>query len=114
MKFSTQAKRRRRAARIRSRLVGTDKRPRLTVFRSSKHITAQIIDDGKGVTLASSTDALKVKGTKTERAAIVGRRIAEKGLKIGIAKVVFDRGSYKYHGRVAALANAARSAGLEF
>ncbi len=90
-------------------------RPRLTVYRSLSHIYAQIIDDEAGRTLAaSSTLALGVKGNKTEAAKQVGADIARKAAEKGIKQVVFDRGAYKYHGRVKALAEAAREAGLEF
>lgn len=90
-------------------------RPRLTVYRSLSHIYAQIIDDDEGRTLvASSTLALRVKGNKTEAAKQVGTDLARKAVEKGIKQVVFDRGAYKYHGRVKALAEAAREAGLEF
>ncbi|WP_293172829.1 50S ribosomal protein L18 [Oceanithermus sp.] len=90
-------------------------RPRLTVYRSLSHIYAQIIDDEAGHTLvASSSLALGAKGNKTEVAKQVGADIAKKAVEKGIKKVVFDRGAYKYHGRVKALAEAAREAGLEF
>ncbi len=90
-------------------------RPRLTVYRSLNHIYAQIIDDEAGKTLAaSSTLALKAGGNKTEAARQVGADIARKAIEKGIKQVVFDRGAYKYHGRVKALAEAAREAGLEF
>ncbi len=90
-------------------------RPRLTVYRSLSHIYAQIIDDEAGQTLAaSSTLALGVKGNKTEAAKQVGADIAKKAASKGIKQVVFDRGAYKFHGRVKALAEAAREAGLEF
>ncbi|HGY10712.1 MAG TPA: 50S ribosomal protein L18 [Oceanithermus profundus] len=90
-------------------------RPRLTVYRSLSHIYAQIIDDEAGQTLvASSTLALGVKGNKTEAAKQVGADLAKKAVEKGIKQVVFDRGAYKYHGRVKALAEAAREAGLEF
>ena len=99
---------------------GNDVRPRLNVFRSSQHIYAQVIDDLKGHTLAAASDADKalvgdLKGkTKSERAAIVGKTIAERAKANGVSLVVFDRGGYKYHGRVQALAEAAREAGLGF
>ncbi|AEB12445.1 50S ribosomal protein L18 [Marinithermus hydrothermalis] len=90
-------------------------RLRLSVHRSLKHIYAQIIDDEKGHTLvASSSLALKLSGTKTEVARKVGEDIAKKALEKGITKVVFDRGPFKYHGRVKALAEGAREGGLEF
>lgn len=106
----------RRAARTRARIRGTAARPRLTVFRSLKHISAQIIDDSTGHTLVASSDKMiDAKGKKpVEVASLVGADIAEKAKKAGITSIVFDRGSYKYHGRVAAVADAARAAGLVF
>ena len=104
----------RRSYRTRRR-VKRSGRPRLTVYRSLNHIYAQIIDDEAGKTLvASSTLALKIGGNKTEAAKQVGADIAKKATEKGIKQVVFDRGAYKYHGRVKALAEAAREAGLEF
>lgn len=104
----------RRTFRVRNKIKRTG-RLRLSVFRSLKHIYAQIIDDEKGHTLvAASSLALKLKGNKTEVARQVGRALAEKALKKGIKQVVFDRGPYKYHGRVKALAEGAREGGLEF
>lgn len=116
-------RRERRHKRVRKRVFGTPERPRLNVFRSVKHIYAQIIDDTQGHTLvsASSLDkeikALrdgKNHGGDIEAARLVGELIGRRALEKGITKVVFDRGGYKYHGRVKALADAARSAGLEF
>ncbi len=95
-------------------------RPRLSVFRSSKHIYAQLIDDGKGVTIAAASSLDRElkgnlpKGTDKAAAAVVGKLLAERAQKAGIREVVFDRGAYKYHGRVKALADAAREAGLAF
>ncbi len=112
--------RQKRHRRIRARVSGTEFRPRLAVFRSSKHMYAQIIDDSLGHTLvsASTLDAvLKVilaETPKLEEAASVGRLVAERALAAGITKVVFDRGGYLYHGRVQRLADAAREAGLDF
>ena len=104
--------------RVRAKVSGTSECPRLNVFRSNNNIFAQIIDDVKGVTLvsASSNDKeLNLKnGSNIEAATKVGEAIAEAGKKAGITKVVFDRGGYLYHGRVAALAEAARNKGLEF
>jgi large subunit ribosomal protein L18 len=104
--------------RIRKKLKGTTERPRLTVFRSTAHIYAQVIDDTKGVTLvaASSTEKAGAKKTGGNVAAAkeIGKRVAERAKENGINKVVFDRGGYIYHGRVKALADAAREAGLEF
>lgn len=109
-----------RHKRVRQRVTGTASRPRLCVFRSLNHIHAQLIDDSAGQTLVStSTLDTQVKDKtngmgKTKRAEIVGTLLAERALDKGIKKVVFDRGGYKYHGRVKALADAARKAGLEF
>ena len=109
-----------RHQRLRSKLSGTSEFPRLAVYRSTKHIYAQIIDDEKGVTLVSASSNgkdLKDKlahGGNIEAAKIVGESIAKKALKAGIKDVVFDRGGFLYHGRVAALADAAREAGLNF
>lgn len=106
----------RRAQRVRTRLkqVSGD-RPRLTVFRSNKNIYAQVIDDSKGVTLAAaSTLESEDKGADKEAAARVGKLIAERALQKGVTEVVFDRGGFIYHGRIKALADAAREAGLNF
>jgi large subunit ribosomal protein L18 len=102
--------------RIREKLSGTSERPRLNVYRSLNHIYAQVIDDQNGVTLASaSTIALKSKtGGNVAAAKEIGKAIAEKAQEKGVKKVVFDRGGFLYHGRVKALADAAREAGLEF
>ena len=108
--------RKRRHARVRNKVSGTAECPRLNVFRSNTQIFAQIIDDVKGTTLVSSSSVeLKIKnGGNAEGAALVGKDIAEKALKLKIKNVVFDRGGYLYHGRVKALAEAARENGLEF
>ncbi len=109
-----------RHKRIRKKLSGTTERPRLAVFRSEKHIYAQIIDDTKGVTLVAASTvekAMREKLKKTwnvEAAKEVGKLIAERALAKGIKEVVFDRGGFKYHGRVKALADSAREAGLKF
>lgn len=103
--------------RIRNRLTGTQERPRLAVFRSINHIYAQLIDDQQGHTLvaAGSTEKdLRGKGGNVEGAKRIGKAVAERAKEKGITKVVFDRGGYQYHGRVKALAEAAREAGLEF
>lgn len=101
--------------RMRFRITGTPERPRLAVFRSAKHIYAQIIDDVKGVTLVSaSTLNVEAEGTKTDAAKAVGDAVAKKALDAGITKVVFDRGGNIYHGRIKALAEGAREAGLDF
>ncbi len=111
----------RRRARIRARVIGTAKRPRLAVFRSAKHVYAQLIDDASGKTLAASTDAKSKKAAKAEgmeakiaSAYAVGQDLAEKAKKAGLAVVVFDRGGYAYHGRIKALADGARAGGLQF
>lgn len=115
-KESRNSMRQRRHARVREKVNGTAICPRLVVFRSNKNIEAQIIDDVKGHTLvASSSVALKLtNGGNKEGASKVGADIAAKALAKGITKVVFDRGGYVYHGRVAALADAAREGGLLF
>ncbi len=103
-------------ARIREKVTGTAERPRLNVYRSLNHIYAQVIDDSQGVTLVSaSTVAAKVKpGGNVASAKEIGRQVAERAQEKGIKRVVFDRGGYLYHGRIKALADAAREAGLEF
>ena len=104
-----------RHKRVRKNLSGTSETPRLCVFRSNNAIYAQIIDDVKGVTLVSSSSlTLKAKENNIETATLVGKDIAEKAKKAKIKTVVFDRGGYQYHGRVQALAEAARENGLEF
>jgi large subunit ribosomal protein L18 len=115
-----QTRRLRRQRRVRKRLFGTSERPRLAVFRSSKHIYAQVINDHTGTTLVSASTMdpeikaqLKYGGNKAA-AAVVGRIVAERAKKAGIDKICFDRRSYKYHGRIEALAQAAREAGLKF
>src|SRR5262245_20867687 len=115
----TRSARRRRHRRIRISLIGTGQRPRLNVFRSLQHIYAQVIDDSTGTTLAAaSTNEAQVRGdasgTKTDRARSVGKTIAERAREKGVSTVVFDRGGYMYHGRIKALADGAREAGLEF
>jgi len=117
-KIKTQAHRRaRRHLRVRKRVQGTPGRPRLVVFRSSKHIYAQVVDDERGVTLVGASDrtegiAIEGKG-KTAKSFALGQLIAAKAKAKGIAKVVFDRGGYQYHGRVKAVAEGARKGGLE-
>lgn len=105
-----------RKARIRSVISGTPERPRLTVFISNLHVSAQLIDDTKGVTIvsASSVGNKAVKGTLTEQATWVGTEIAKKAKAKKVTKVSFDRNGRKYHGRIKALADAARQNGLEF
>jgi len=113
-------RRRRRKRRVRGRVFGTPERPRLTVFRSLKHIYAQVIDDQAGVTLVSagSTDrdfrAQAAHGGNRAMAAAIGKILGEKARAKGIERVAFDRNGYRYHGRVKALADAAREAGLKF
>jgi large subunit ribosomal protein L18 len=110
----------RRHKRVRSKVVGTSERPRLNVYRSLNHIYAQIIDDSQGHTLMSISSldsALRdtlADRTKTEQAAEVGKALAERAKQAGITQVVFDRGGYKYHGRIKALAEASREGGLQF
>jgi large subunit ribosomal protein L18 len=106
----------RRHKRVRKHLVGTAERPRLVVFRSNRGIAAQLVDDGAGRTLAaaSSLNVRDAKGSKSDQAAAVGKLLAENAKKAGVKGVVFDRGGYLYHGRVKALAEAAREGGLEF
>ena len=108
----------RRHLRVRKKIEGTPERPRLVVFRSSKHIYAQIVDDQKGVTIvggADTSEGVQVDGKgKVARSFALGRFIAAKAKEKGIAKVVFDRGGYQYHGRVKAVADGARKGGLEF
>ena len=114
---SRQEIRKRIHKRIRSRVAGTPERPRLAVFRSVNHIYAQVIDDQQGHTLvaaASTEKDLKGKGGNVDGAKMIGKTVAERAKEKGITKVVFDRGGYLYHGRVKALADAAREAGLEF
>ncbi len=106
--------RERRKARIRAKVHGSASRPRLSVFKSLRYIEAQLIDDDQGVTLVSASDRKIKGGTKTDRAKKVGEQLAKLALKKGIKEVVFDRGGYKYHGRVKALAEGARAQGLKF
>jgi large subunit ribosomal protein L18 len=115
-KEATNVARLRRHKRVRNKISGTAECPRLNVFRSNSQIFAQIIDDVKGATLVSSSSlSLKLKnGGNIEAAKAVGEDIAKKAVKAGIKEVVFDRGGYQYHGRVEALADAARENGLDF
>ncbi len=103
----------RRHLRVRKNVAGTPERPRLVVFRSLKHITAQIVDDTTGRTMMTVT-SVKLEGKKSEKSVQVGKMIAEKAMAAGVSKVVFDRAGYKYHGRVKAVADGAREGGLEF
>jgi large subunit ribosomal protein L18 len=103
-----------RHLRVRNKVSGTAERPRLVVFRSLKHIYAQLVDDTTSRTLATVSDLSIEKGKKAERAAEVGRLIAERAKTAGISRVVFDRAGYRYHGRIKAVADGARKGGLEF
>ena len=103
-----------RHLRIRNKITGTGERPRLVVFRSLKHIYAQLVDDTANRTLATVSDLGIEQGKKGERAAEVGKMIAERAKTAGITKVVFDRAGYRYHGRIKAVADGARKGGLEF
>jgi large subunit ribosomal protein L18 len=105
--------RQKRHTRVRGKISGTAETPRLNVFRSNTNIYAQVIDDVAGVTLASAS-SMKLAGTKTEQAKEVGKLVAEAAKAKGVEAVVFDRGGYLFHGRVAALAEGAREAGLKF
>ena len=100
--------------RIRRKLAGTGERPRLNVYRSLNHIYAQVIDDQKGETLVSASSIKLKNGGNVAAAKEIGKAVAELAVQQGIKRVVFDRGGYLYHGRVKALADAARAAGLEF
>jgi len=116
-KDTTSAARLRRHVRVRKTLAGTPERPRLAVYRSTNHIYAQVIDDSRGHTLAAASDRDKGvdgKGTKTDSAKAVGKLIAQRAKEQGVEQVVFDRGGFRYHGRIKALADSAREAGLGF
>jgi large subunit ribosomal protein L18 len=120
-KHDRRAARDKRHRRVRKRVSGGEARPRLAVFRSLHHITAQVIDDSQGRTLAAASSvegelkgALKGATANSEAATAVGRTVAQRAIAAGVKTVVFDRGGYLYHGRVKALAEAAREAGLEF
>jgi large subunit ribosomal protein L18 len=102
---------------IRKRISGSEQQPRLTVFRSAKHIYVQVIDDIKGITITSASSHIKddtSKGNKIDQAKLIGKEIAKNATKAGIKEVVFDRNGYLYHGRVKALAESARENGLKF
>ena len=118
MSLSKIKKRNKIKRRIRNHVLGSEKRPRLSVFRSNKEIYAQIVDDvtGKTISAASSRDKdiSSANGNKTEIAALVGKSVAERALKAGVDSISFDRGGYLYHGRVKSLAEGAREAGLKF
>lgn len=102
----------RRHARVRSQISGTSERPRVSVYKSNAHIYVQVIDDVKAVTIFGSNDS-KLKGTKSERALALGKMVAETIIKMGIKQALFDRGGYKYHGRVLNVAAGLREAGLK-
>jgi len=111
---SRDQKRARRHLRVRKKVQGTAERPRLVVFRSLKHITAQIVDDVQGRTLLTVSSTGLDEGKKTDKSLAVGKLIASRAKEAGITKVVFDRAGYQYHGRVKAVAEGAREGGLEF
>jgi large subunit ribosomal protein L18 len=117
-KADKNATRRKRHARVRSKVSGTAARPRLNVFRSNKHVYAQLIDDVNGVTLASASTMEKDLGLEStgnlDAAVKVGELVAKRAVEKGVSEVVFDRGGYLYHGRIKALADAARENGLQF
>ena len=104
----------RRHLRVRKKVAGTPERPRLVVTRSSRHLFVQLVDDSKGVTLASASTYKLADGDKTAQAKQLGATLADAAKAAGITKVAFDRGEYKYHGRVQVLADAARKGGLDF
>ncbi len=108
----------RRHSRVRKKVVGTAERPRLVVFRSTRHVEAQIVDDTVGKTLASAStmesDVRSADGDKRAKATTVGKLLGDRAKAAGVTQVVFDRGGYRYHGRIAAVADGAREAGLEF
>lgn len=104
----------RRHVKVRKKIMGTKDKPRLSVYRSGKHIYAQIIDDGIGKTLVAESDLKMDKGTKLEKAFELGKKLTQKAVKKKISQVIFDRGGFLYHGRVAKLAEGAREGGLKF
>ncbi len=117
MNTNTEVRKQRRAFRTRRRIQRpvNNGRLRLSVFRSAKHIYAQIIDANKGHTVAeANSKSLELSGNKTDQATAVGKALAERAIQAGVKRVVFDRGAYRYHGRVKALAEGAREGGLEF
>ena len=107
-----------RHKRVRARIVGTAQRPRVSVFKSNKHIFVQLIDDESGKTILSSkvvsAKKSKIKGNKNEKASEIGKIVAEKAKTTGIKEVIFDRGGYKYHGRIKAVADGLRAGGMKF
>jgi large subunit ribosomal protein L18 len=104
----------RRHFRLRKKVVGTEARPRLVITRSARHLFVQVVDDSKGVTVASASTYKLTDGDKTEQAKQLGQQLASSAKAVGVTQVVFDRGGNTYHGRIAAFADAAREAGLEF
>ena len=118
MALSKTERRQRIKSRIRKIVSGDANRPRLAIFRSNKEIYAQIVDDTTGVTLVAASyrdkEINKAKGTKVEKAALVGKAVAEKAIKAGVETISFDRGRYLYHGRIKSLAEGAREGGLKF
>jgi len=118
MALTKNEKRLRIKSRIRKVVSGTEARPRLAVFRSNKEIYAQVVDDVTGKTLVAASsrdkDVASAKGTKSEKATLVGKAVAERAIKAGINTISFDRGGYQYHGRVKSLAEGAREGGLKF
>ena len=116
--FNKNEARQKRHTRVRKRVIGTKERPRLNVYRSTDHIYVQVIDDSDGHTIAAASSVDKKLGLKSggnvAAATAVGKAIAARAVEVGVSKVVFDRGGYLYHGRVAALAAAAREGGLDF
>lgn len=112
MKVIKKVTRQRRHARVRAKISGTAEVPRMSVYRSNAHVFVQVIDDVAQRTIASFSDKKVKTGTKVERSAAVGKTVAEQTLALGVKRVVFDKGGYKYHGRVKAVAEAARLAGL--
>lgn len=114
MKVTKQEKRIRRHNRVRAKVIGTAKMPRLCVFKSNQHIYAQVIDDTKGKTILWANDFTKTKEKKMDKAQKLGKLVAQKAIEKKIKQVVFDRGGFKYHGRIKAVAEGAREGGLQF
>lgn len=115
MKLDKKQKRIKRHKRIRAKVMGTESLPRVSVFRSNRHLFVQLVDDAKGKTVLSAGDLRnELKGDKKEKASRVGELLAQKALEKGVKKVVFDRGGFKYHGRIKSLADGLRKGGLEF
>lgn len=112
MKFSKQQKRDRRHKKIRALISGTASMPRVAVYRSNEHIYVQAIDDTVAKTIVAASDMKDIKGTKSERAVLVGKALGEALKKLGVEKALFDRGGFKYHGRVKSVADGVRAAGV--